>query len=193
MIRPPRLPLAVFLLVAGIGANAEGVRTAPMLANTCAGCHGTNGASAGEFMPSIAGMDPGYLYSVMSDYKSGLRPSTIMGRIMNGYTEQEIWAIAGFYGAQPWTSTDRVASGKAIAQGQAVHDRLCESCHDDGGREQDDESPRLAGQWAGYTQYVLDICRARGARCRPTKMGKMVKGLSDEEIAALARFYESEK
>ena len=193
MIKTLRLPLAVALLATGIGANADGIRTAPMLANTCAGCHGTNGASAGEFMPSIAGMDNGYLYSVMSDYKSGMRPSTIMGRIMKGYTEREIWAIAGFFAAQPWTSTDRVASAKAVHQGQEIHNRLCESCHDDGGREQDDESPRLAGQWAGYTRYVLDVCRSQGERCRPPKMGTRVKALSDAEIQALASYYESEK
>jgi len=193
MIDRLRLPLAATLLLAGIGAQADGVRTAPMLANTCAGCHGTNGASAGEYMPSVAGMDKGYLYSVMSDYKSGLRPSTIMGRIMKGYTEEEIWAIAGFFADQPWASTDRPAKAKLVAQGQEIHDKLCESCHDDGGREQDDESPRLAGQWAGYTRYALAVCRSLGERCRPSKMGRRVKDLSDEEIGALASFYESEK
>jgi sulfide dehydrogenase cytochrome subunit len=193
MISPPRLRLAAVLLLAAIGAQADGVRTESMLANTCAGCHGTNGASAGEFLPTIAGLDKGYLYAVMSDYKSGLRPSTIMGRIMKGYTEQEIWAIAGFFAAQPWASNYRTASAKLVQQGQKVHDKLCESCHDDGGRVQDDESPRLAGQWAGYTRYVLDVCRSLGERCRPQKMGQRVKGLSDKEIEALASFYESEK
>jgi sulfide dehydrogenase cytochrome subunit len=193
MKRPPRWPLAAALFAAALAAEAEGVRTASMLANTCAGCHGTNGASAGEYMPTIAGMDSGYLYAVMSDYKSGARPSTIMGRIMKGYTEQEIHAIAGFYAAQPWKSTDRTVAAKAIQKGRAVHHKLCETCHDDGGREQDDESPRLAGQWAGYTRYALDSCRALGDRCKPRKMGERVKNLSNAEIEALASFYENEK
>lgn len=194
MKRPLRWPLAAALLAAALAAQAEGVRTASMLANTCAGCHGTNGASAGEYMPTIAGMDNGYLYGVMSDYKSGARRSTIMGRIMKGYTEQEIHAIAGFYAAQPWVSAARTATqAKAVKKGQAIHETLCESCHDAGGREQDDESPRLAGQWAGYTRYALDTCRSQGDRCKPRKMGERVKKLSDVEIDALASFYESEK
>jgi cytochrome subunit of sulfide dehydrogenase len=193
MIRPPRLPLAVLLLAAGLCAQAGPVRTAPMLAQPCAGCHGTNGASAGEYMPSIAGLDKGYLYAVMSDYKSGLRPATIMGRIMKGYTESEIWAIAGYYAAQPWTAAAAKAKAKALARGQALHARLCETCHGEGGRDQDDESPRLAGQWAGYLHYALDTCRARGARCRPPDMGSRIKGLSDADIEALATFYASEK
>jgi cytochrome subunit of sulfide dehydrogenase len=193
MTRARRLLLAATLLASGAGAHAAGIRTASMLANTCAGCHGTHGASAGEFMPSISGMDKGYLYSVLSDYKSGLRPSTIMGRIMKGYTEQEIWAIAGFFADRPWTSANRPPKAKLVRAGQEIHDRLCESCHDGGGREQDDESPRLAGQWAGYTRYALILCRSLGERCRPAKMGTRVKGLSDAQIEALASFYESEK
>jgi sulfide dehydrogenase cytochrome subunit len=144
-------------------------------------------------MPTIGGLDSGYLYAVMSDYKSGARPSTIMGRIMKGYTEQEIHAIASFYASQPWRSTDRTVAAKAVQKGRAVHNKLCETCHDDGGREQDDESPRLAGQWAGYTRYALDNCRALGDRCKPRKMGERVKTLSNAEIEALASFYESEK
>jgi len=197
MIRALSLPLAALLLAGAVVAQAAGVRTAPMLANTCAGCHGTNGVSAGEFMPSIAGLDKGYLYTVMSDYKSGLRPSTIMGRIMKGYTEQEIWAISGFYSVQPWTPAERQPKAqpkaKLVRTGKEIHDRLCETCHNDGGREQDDESPRLAGQWAGYTRYTLTQCRSQGERCRPAKMGTRVKGLSDAQIEALASFYESEK
>ncbi|WP_296805899.1 FCSD flavin-binding domain-containing protein [Thiocapsa sp.] len=65
--------------------HAEEVRSESMLANTCAGCHGTLGASAGEVMPIIGGMDKGYLVEVLTDYKTGRRPSTIMGRIMQGY------------------------------------------------------------------------------------------------------------
>jgi sulfide dehydrogenase cytochrome subunit len=196
MTRPFRFPLAAALLAVGLSAQAEGVRTPSMLANTCAGCHGTNGASAGEYMPTIAGLDSGYLYAVMSDYKSGLRRSTIMGRIMKGYTEQEIHAIAGFFAAQPWASATRAGAqtqAKAVKKGQAIHEKLCQTCHDDGGREQDDESPRLAGQWAGYTRYALDSCRGQGERCKPRKMGERVKQLSNAEIEALASFYESEQ
>ena len=35
----------------------SGVRSPSMLANTCAGCHGTDGASAGDIMPVIGGME----------------------------------------------------------------------------------------------------------------------------------------
>lgn len=185
--------LGVALAILALGAQAEGIRSPSMLANTCAGCHGTNGASAGEAMPTIGGLDKGYLATVLDDYKTGLRPSTIMGRIMRAYSDQEIAAIASFYAAQPWVSTDRVAAAGLLHQGQEIHDLQCESCHADAGREQEDESPRLAGQWAPYTRYALETCRAEGKRCNPRKMGERVMNLSDEELEALAQYYESQK
>jgi sulfide dehydrogenase cytochrome subunit len=190
---PRHWSLAVALAALAVGAQAEGIRSPSMLANTCAGCHGTLGASAGEAMPTIGGLDKGYLAVVLDDYKTGLRPSTIMGRIMRGYSDQEIAAIASFYAEQPWVSTDRVAAAGLLHQGQEIHDTQCVTCHEDGGRVQEDESPRLAGQWAEYTRYALETCRAEGKRCTPRKMGERVMKLSDEELEALAQYYESQK
>ncbi|MGB5735023.1 MAG: c-type cytochrome, partial [Thiohalocapsa sp.] len=164
-----------------------------MLANTCAGCHGTNGASAGEYMPTIGGLNKDYLTEVLGDYKTGLRSSTIMGRIMRGYSDQEIRAIADFYANQAWVSNDRIADARLIHAGAQLHEEHCATCHEDGGRGQDDDSPRLAGQWAEYTNYALENCRAEGRGCSPRKMGQRVMDLSDEELESLARYYEGEK
>jgi cytochrome subunit of sulfide dehydrogenase len=193
MTRQLRWPIGLALMAFGLGLNAGGIRSPSMLANTCAGCHGTLGASAGEAMPTIGGLDKGYLLRALDDYKTGLRPSTIMGRIMRGYSEQEVAAIASFYAKQPWVSTDRTATAALVHRGEEIHDSQCETCHEDGGRGQEDESPRLAGQWAPYTLYALETCRAQGKRCDPRKMGERVMKLSDEDFEALAQFYESQK
>ncbi len=192
------LPSTLFVLGALMFAVAQpapasDVRAASMLANTCAGCHGTNGASAGEYMPTIGGLNKDYLTEVLGDYKTGLRSSTIMGRIMRGYSDQEIRAIADFYANQAWVSNDRIADARLIHAGAQLHEEHCATCHEDGGRGQDDDSPRLAGQWAEYTNYALENCRAEGRGCSPRKMGQRVMDLSDEELESLARYYEGEK
>ncbi|WP_338074242.1 c-type cytochrome, partial [Halochromatium glycolicum] len=186
------------LLLAGcalspVSAQAEGVRSAAMLSHTCAGCHGTLGASAGEVMPTIAGMDKGYLVEVLEDYKDDVRPSTIMGRIMRGYSDQEIAAIASFFAAQPWVSTERPIDGELADQGELIHQQRCETCHSEGGRGQDARSPRLAGQWGPYIEYALETCRARGASCKKRQGAERVEALDDAEIKALAHYYESQK
>lgn len=188
------LMLLAMACVFGIpAAQAEGVRSADMLAHTCAGCHGTDGASAGAAMPTIGGFEKAYLVNVLTDYKHGLRPATIMDRIMRGYSDQEIAAIASWFAARPWVSTDRPVDGDLAQRGELVHLEHCETCHGDGGRGQDDKSPRLAGQWAPYLRHTLESCRAKGLRCKTRQGAERVLALDEAEIDALVHYYEGQK
>ncbi len=184
--------LAAGLLAVGSLA-AEGVRSPAMLANTCAGCHGTKGASAGDIMPTIGGLDKKYLETSLAEYKSGERASTIMGRIAKGYSDNELKAIASFMSEQKWVSANVKVDPKLVAKGKGIHEEQCKTCHKEGGRAQEDDSPRLAGQWPDFSELYLHECRAKGMRCEPRKMGTRVQKLSDEELKALAHYYASEK
>ena len=179
------------LAVAAVHAGSG--RSPAMLANTCAGCHGTNGASAGDIMPIIGGMSKEYLQLVLAEYKSGERDSTIMGRIAKGYSNNELKAIASFFANQPWVSAPVKTDAKLVAVGKKIHDDKCKTCHEDGGRVQEDDAPRIAGQWPDYALHYLHWCKSKGKRCEPRKMGKRVMKLSDEELNAMAQYYASEK
>ena len=48
---------------AAVEAEPSVPRSGEMIANTCAGCHGTDGHSAGGNMPSLAGLNKRYLYN----------------------------------------------------------------------------------------------------------------------------------
>jgi cytochrome subunit of sulfide dehydrogenase len=37
----------------------------------------------------------------MQAFRSGARPATVMGRIAKGFSDDEVKAIAAWYGAQP--------------------------------------------------------------------------------------------
>jgi sulfide dehydrogenase cytochrome subunit len=82
---------AIFMWISGISLAAD-YRPA-MLANPCAGCHGTDGASPGS-IPSIKGLPSSHLISVMKAFKSGKRKGTVMNRIARGYTDEEIELMA---------------------------------------------------------------------------------------------------
>ena len=184
--------LAAGLLLA-VAAGAAGVRSPSMLANTCAGCHGTDGASAGDIMPIIGGLEKEYLTTVLLEFKSGERDSTIMGRIAKGYSENELKAIATYLSSKPWVSSSFKANPKLASMGKTIHEKQCKTCHEDGGREQEDEAPRLAGQWPDFTLQYLEWCHSKGKRCQPRKMGSRVMKLSQEELKAMAHYYASEK
>jgi len=79
------IPLA---LVAGPSGEAIGF--------TCAGCHGTDGVSQG-IVPSIKGEDEKSLRSELMEFKSGEEQGTIMNRIVKGYTDEEIAAVAKYF------------------------------------------------------------------------------------------------
>ncbi len=75
-----------------------------MLVNTCVGCHGPNGSSLGPATPSIAGMSKFAFIQAMQEAKNNERPTTIMGRIARGYTDQEIEMMADFFSKQQLVS-----------------------------------------------------------------------------------------
>lgn len=190
------LPSSIGLLAVMMSfssAYASDPRSADMLGNTCAGCHGTNGVSGG-YDPSLAGMSKRYLIKTMTDYKTGVRPSTIMGRIARGYSALEIKAMASFFAEQPWQAADVKTDPKKVAQGKAIHMQQCESCHGDSGRASPGDTPRLAGQWPSYLymqmrdQHDIDYTGPQ-----PLLMRTRLQKLSAEELRALADFYASQK
>jgi sulfide dehydrogenase cytochrome subunit len=167
-----------------------------MLSNTCAGCHGTNGASAGGPMPSIAGLSKRYISQALNDYKSGKRPSTIMGRIARGYSDLEIEAIASHLSSQNWQNqAGAKAKRKLVKQGAKIHQEQCETCHLDSGRKgKDPDMPRLAGQYPDYLYNQLrEFHDIGGTLPQPREMRLRIEKLSSEELQALSQFYASQK
>jgi sulfide dehydrogenase cytochrome subunit len=185
--------LCALLLCAAAASATAAPRSGTMLGNTCAGCHGTYGHSAGEVMPSLAGMDKRYLVKAMQDYRSGARPSTIMGRIAKGYSDQEVSAIAAFFSQQEWQKAPEKVDAKLAAQGKTIHQEHCESCHSDGGRGGSNETPRLAGQWQPYLYTQMrDMHDVDYQGVQPLEMRRRVQKLSLEELEALSHFYAGE-
>lgn len=74
-----------------------------ILALSCAGCHGTDGKSAG-IIPSFYGKSPEYLETALKEFKSGARESTVMVRHAKGYSDEEIHLIAQYFGTV-WKKT----------------------------------------------------------------------------------------
>ena len=67
-----------------------------MLSNSCSACHGTDGKSPGA-IPSINGKSARFINQALSEYRSGTRASTVMGRHAKGYSDEEIKLIADYF------------------------------------------------------------------------------------------------
>ena len=173
-------------------AHLSAAPTATMLANTCAGCHGTDGASTGPATPSLAGMSEIYMVDSMIAFKSGERPSTVMGRIAKGYSEEEFKLMGSYFAKQPITITSQKLAAAKVAAGSKLFGKNCEKCHDEKGGLADDDSGILASQWLPYLQYSMEDFQG-GSREMAKKMKKKVDKLSDDELEALLQFFASQQ
>lgn len=187
---------AILLGAPGFALAADAGPSALMLSDTCAGCHGTDGASGGPATPSIAGISNDYFVEVMQGYKSGEVPSTIMGRLAKGYEDEDFEKMAGYFSQLPFPMVEQPFDAKLAKKGAKLHDKYCEKCHAEGGASAEDDSGILAGQWKPYIQWTLEDYNA-GHRQMTKKMKKKMKKLLSKEgdggIHALLEFYASQK
>ena len=186
-----------FALLMGAGlllgsAHVTAAPTATMLADTCAGCHGTDGVSTGPATPSLAGMSEIYMVDSMNAFKSGERSSTVMGRIAKGYSEEEFKSMATVFAKQPVAVTSQKTDPAKVAAGEKLYGKNCEKCHDEKGALADDDAGILYSQWLPYLQYSMEDYKA-GTREMPKKMKKKVEKLSDAELDALLNFFASQQ
>ena len=79
--------------------TAAAVAAAPPGATSCSGCH-PPAASAETKVPPLRGQDAAAIVAAMEAFRSGERPSTVMGRIAKGFSDDEIHAIAAWLAAQ---------------------------------------------------------------------------------------------
>ncbi len=205
---PPPPPVLVS------GASAQ------MLAETCAGCHGTDGISGGPASPTLAGGNAEYFVETMKGFQDGKVYSTIMGRIAKGYSEEEIKLMAEYFEAKPYKAADQAFDEKLAKKGAKLHDKFCEKCHSEGGKvltgeaaakakdaeeaeaeaedeeAGDEEFQILAGQWTPYLEYTMEDFQ-EGRREMPKKMKSKLKDLikkeGDKGLQAIFAFYASEK
>jgi cytochrome c553 len=86
-----RMAVLAVCLAASLPALAD---MPPPGASTCSGCHGGGG------MVSITGRDPVEMTEMLAAFRSGARPSTLMGRLVKGFSPAELDAIARYLAVQ---------------------------------------------------------------------------------------------
>ncbi|WP_310449180.1 c-type cytochrome [Sulfuritalea sp.] len=166
--------------------------TAAMLSNACAGCHGTNGGSAGPSMPSLAGQSKEAIVDAMKKFKSGARPTTVMGRLAKGFSDADFVAMGEYFSKQKLHATNQTLDKAKIAKGASLQETNCGRCHIEDGKEGKDDTPAMASQWLPYLQIQMADYLS-GKRKMPEKMEEKVKPMSKQDLDALLHFYASVK
>lgn len=177
-----------------------------MTIQACNDCHGENGASQWNDMPTIGGMDAFthadalYVYRdqgrvcAESIYRLGDtdRAPTTMCKTAAKLSDDDIEAIAEHYAALTFVPAVQKFDVALAAAGAVVHKQECDRCHSEGGSSAADEAGILAGQWMGYlrtsfAQYAAD------ERPQDKKMREKMENLSADDIEALVHYYASQQ
>ena len=174
---------------------AQGVPGAP----ACAACHAFDGTSdtSGAF-PRIDGQFASYLEQQMRDFISSDRMNAIMSPIAKALSADDIADVAEHYANRstqflPLATADAaiVKRGQQLAQeGDAAKGILgCNNCHGPDGQGMP-PMPYLAGQYAQYVAFTLHMWKGGFRKNSPDLMAPIAKQLDDQEIAAVAAYYQ---
>lgn len=188
------------LLVATPAAPAD-VAT---MARPCEDCHGKNGVSEWDDVPTIAGISAPVHGDFLLDFKEKsrpcraskyrlgdtARPETDMCAVAGKLSDADIEALAGYFAAKPFVPAKQAFDAAKAAAGKPLLARDCAKCHANGGRNPDDDASILGGQHLKYLLQSLADFRS-GKRDPGKKMGDKLKPLSDAEIEAIAHYLAS--
>jgi sulfide dehydrogenase cytochrome subunit len=94
-----RLLLAALLIAAASARADAAAQPPPPGASSCSGCHAAK-KSVDTLVPRLVGRSPTDIEAAMAAFRAEQRPSSIMERIAKGFSDDEVKAIAAWYGAQ---------------------------------------------------------------------------------------------
>ncbi len=172
------------------------------LTDKCDKCHGKNGNSEDEKVPTIAGFSAATLEDILHEYQDGDRPAvkykpkdgdeTDMVEISKKLSDDQIKEVAKHYAAQKFIPHKQSFDAKLAKKGAKIHKHKCEKCHSDGGSNPEDDAAILAGQWRAYLEHQFKLI-AEHKREVPKKMRKKFKKLKEKHIKALIEYYVSQQ
>src|SRR5262249_53605520 len=174
---------------ASISAHAADVTAGKAKAEICAGCHGDNGISQTENIPSIAGQPDQFIQWQLVFFRAGSRKNEQMQSIVEEITNEDIRNLGAYFSAlTPPKSTTDDKPDLSKKGAEAAVGRRCASCHTDSyaGTK---AVARLAGQREEYLVQALHDYKS-GVRSggAGAAMTDVAYPLSDEEITALAHY-----
>jgi cytochrome c553 len=156
------------------------------VAAVCEECHGEEGISTTEGIPSLAGQQPVYLITSTLEYKKGNRGHAEKEEMLKGLEQIDVEKMAIYFAAQVPMAREAPPFGDPVA-GEPLSAN-CGGCHGARGVSHDPMVPSLAGQEPNYLVTAI-----KAYRSHERSHEDMVTDISDEEIESIAAFYAVQK
>ena len=152
----------------------------------CIECHGTNGIGNEPDFPHLNGMPEHLLTAMIEGFRKGKRPLKV--RLHGEIQEADAILIARHYGAQKAIRPKQEVQPNLVARGQSLHEQRCADCHLDNGRDSDKDAPLTAAQSLTYL-IAQSLAFMTGERKFPYLMDEAYRGLSKDDLTAIAHFF----
>lgn len=192
-----RALVALGTLMAWAGAThaqADEARARKIVSGVCFVCHGAEGESSSEQFPRLAGQHWEYIAKQLENFKSGKRKSSAMAGMVATLKPDEMVAIGKYFEKQTLQAEPPKDPGLAAVGRYIYHSGnkfsgvpSCASCHgpDALGTA---ALPRLASQFAVYTEAQLKLFSKRERTNDNTVMHTIAGKLTPLEMAAVAEY-----
>jgi cytochrome c553 len=185
------LGLAAALFCAAPALAQSGTTLAEKL-QLCGACHGEDGNSKLEKIPSLAGQPAFFILNQLFLMREGVRKVEAMALVVKDLKDEDLQALSEHFAKLPAKRSDEPIDAVQVKTGTeiATH-RRCDSCHQKGlvGAEQ---IPRLAKQRVDYLVLSLKAFRDTTREGGDTAMSANLAGASDADLVALAHYCASQ-
>ena len=187
------LVMLTALAHAGLAA-ADEARARKIIGGSCFLCHGTDGESASEVFPRLAGQNAEYVTKQLENFKSGKRKSSAMANMVTNLTPEDMLSLGQFYASRP-PHKEAAKDAPLAAVGQYIYHQgnkfsgvpSCASCHGAEGAGSN-ALPRLAGQHAAYLDNQLKQFNKRERNNDNAVMHTVVEKMTALEMAAVSEY-----
>jgi cytochrome c553 len=157
---------------------------------TCAACHGPNGISPNQDVPSLAAQPDIFMQWQLVYMRDGTRKVEAMEDVIKDMSDADIRFYGSYFATLPPPVPQQgkpsdAESGEVL---NLMRPRRCANCHDDSMAGKG-EMPRLAGQRADYLAKALRDFRSNARRGRGNAvMVELVETLTDNDMKLLAEY-----
>ena len=183
------LAACAVLALASMPVRAADIAAGKEKAELCTGCHGENGISEMENLPSLAGQLDQVIQWQLVYFRAGARKNEEMQPIVEQLNNEDIRNLGAYFASLPPPKAAEDKDPDLSKKGaQAAAGRRCASCHLDN-YAGSKAAARLAGQREDYlTKALRDYKSGQRSGGGQAAMAEVVFPLSEEEIEALAHY-----
>ena len=173
------------LLFGSTAGRAQGTADANLTSN-CSECHGTDGLGFKAGIPHLNGQPAALLANMITAFQQGKRSTKV--KMHRDITAADVTPLASHYSQQKAQRPKSATKPELVTRGETLYQNRCADCHVDNGRDSDKDAPLVAAQDMSYL-IAQTLAFKAGERKFPYLMDDAYRGLSDEDLTAIAHFF----